>query len=116
MDTKKKGFLGESIACDLLIAQDYKILQRNYSCKLGEIDIIALKDNTLIFVEVKTRSNKKYGVPQEAVTPQKLRKIQKVSEFYRLSHKNLPVRSRIDVVAIEIDQGNIKSSQIIPVI
>ncbi|PJE68462.1 YraN family protein, partial [Candidatus Shapirobacteria bacterium CG10_big_fil_rev_8_21_14_0_10_38_8] len=61
MSSKDLGGRGESLAVDILRKQGYKILQRNFSCKIGEIDIIALDDNVLIFVEVKTRSNSWYG-------------------------------------------------------
>mgnify|MGYP001610164088 CR=1 FL=1 len=116
MDTKKKGYFAESYACGLLTIKGYKILDRNFRCKLGEIDIIALKENTLVFIEVKARANKKYGLPQEAVTPTKIKKIQKVSDFYRLNHDNLPKKSRIDVVAIIYEGISVKSFEIIPVV
>src|SRR3989344_4534989 len=102
------GDKGEEYACQLLKKNGYKIIERNYRCKLGEIDIIAEdpapspeQEGTLVFVEVKTRWSRRFGLPAEAVTPRKLYKIKKVGEYYLLSHTEAPKKQRIDVVAIE---------------
>lgn len=116
MDTKTKGYLGEELAERLLKSHKYKILERNFKCNLGEIDMVALKDDILIFIEVKMRSSYRYGLPEEAVTAAKVRKITLVSDYYRKTHGGLPKKSRIDVVAIDIQEGVVKSTRIIPVV
>src|SRR3989344_4868326 len=116
MQTRRVGISGEEFASKLLESEGYKIIERNFSCKLGEIDIIATKDSSLVFVEVKTRRSNKYGKPEEAVTLRKIQKIERCGEFYMKFHSNLPKKLRIDVVSIEINGGKVISSKIIPAI
>lgn len=113
----KRGYgeLGEEYAHNLLKKSGYQVIQRNFRCKIGEIDIIAKDKGTLVFVEVKTRWSRKFGKPEEAVTPRKLNKIKRIGEYYLLTHPNLPKKLRIDVVAIEVEGGNVKSARIIKV-
>ena len=66
-DKKKIGNLGEELATEVLKAKGYYIIRRNFSCPYGEIDIVAIKDKVLSFIEVKTRSSAQYGAPGEAV-------------------------------------------------
>lgn len=96
------GKYGEDLACDYLKKTGYKIIERNFRIRGGEIDIIALDGKTLVYVEVKTRSNHKFGLPEESVTPHKLRFLERASKFYRLQRKHLPELERIDVVAIDL--------------
>lgn len=79
---KSIGSYGESLACTILKSHGYKILERNFSCKIGEIDIIALKDNILCFIEVKTRTFSKYGFPCEAIDYYKQKKLGRLAQFY----------------------------------
>ena len=79
---KNVGDIGENFAADLLSNSGYQIIERNYRTKAGEIDIIAIKDGTLHFVEVKTRNGDQYGYPSEAVTATKQMHIRKVAEQY----------------------------------
>lgn len=99
-NNKKLGNIGEQIASNYLIALGYTIIKRNYRIKIGEIDIIAQKDDTIVFVEVKTRYSLKYGYGLESITASKRKTIRKIAEFYysRLYNKNL--KARIDVVDI----------------
>ena len=100
--TQKIGKFGEEEARKYLKKEGYKILDRNFSCKMGEIDIIALKNNEIIFIEIKTRTNNNYGLPSEAVSKSKLRHIYKTAEYY-LYIKNLQKQNvRIDVIEIYI--------------
>ncbi len=97
---KEVGAKGEKLAVKLLKRKGYKIVQRNYKCKLGEIDIIAKKDGTLVFAEVKTRQTKEFGPPQYAITAAKRKQISKVALFY-IKKKRLREQScRFDVIAI----------------
>ena len=67
MNNKKTGKQGEDLAAEFLIKKDYEILERNYMCAVGEVDIIARKGNELIFIEVKTRRQETYGAPRDSV-------------------------------------------------
>ena len=64
---KENGTIGEALACNFLKQNGYKIIQTNYKNRLGEIDIIAMQDKTLVFVEVKSRLSTKFGLPREAI-------------------------------------------------
>ncbi len=105
MDHIKTGLRGENIALDYLRNEGYIIIERNYRCYLGEIDIIAKDGNILVFVEVKSRRSCKFGMPQEAVGTKKQKKISMIAMFY-LHEKNLSdVNARFDIVAVYIDSG-----------
>ena len=89
MELKKKestrdlGNLGEDYANKYLISQGFEIKKRNFHFgKIGEIDVIAEKDNVLVFFEVKYRTNASYGDPLESITPQKVFKLRKTAEGY----------------------------------
>lgn len=109
------GDLGEDYAARLLKKKGYKIIERNFRTKLGEIDIVTRVGDSLIFVEVKTRWSKKYGLPEEAVTPWKLAKIRRVAQYFFISHPRLPQKGQIEVVAIEVEKGKVISAKIIKV-
>ena len=99
---KSLGKKGEEFAAAHLRSLQYKILERNYQCAAGEIDIIAKEQNTLVFVEVKTRSNRDYGAPAEAVDARKQRQLSKVALTYLNQKKLVNIPARFDVVAVEI--------------
>lgn len=82
------GKIGEDLAEKFLIKKNYYILSRNYHSKFGEIDIIASDGSSIVFVEVKTRTQTQFGTPLEAITSGKLFKMIKTSQFY-LSQRNL---------------------------
>lgn len=91
----------ESRACEFLAQNGAKIIERNYRCKSGEIDIIARDEKYLCFIEVKYRSGDRFGSGEDAVGINKQRKICKVSEFYLYSkYKSIDLPVRYDVVAI----------------
>jgi putative endonuclease len=99
---KRTGEKGEELAAAYLTEAGYRIIERNYRCVFGEIDIVAEEGNTLIFVEVKSRRSESYGDPQLAVGHQKQKKISKIALHY-LSAKNLRHRpARFDVVAVKL--------------
>ena len=103
MTLKKKelGAKGEEIAVRYLKSRGYRIVERNYRIRLGEIDIIAEHGDDLVFIEVKTRSDILYGSPFESVTKQKQQQLSKVALEY-ISKKNCHNRPcRFDVVGIE---------------
>ncbi len=83
----------------------YKILCRNYRCRFGEIDIIAVRKNTVAFVEVKTRRSDTFGSPQEAIHPGKQRTIARVAMRFIQEHRLGDVQARFDVIAIRHTPG-----------
>lgn len=116
MSTKILGSKGESYAEKLLIRNGYGIVDKNFRCKVGEIDIIAVQNGVLVFVEVKTRKSSKYGLPEEAVTPRKIYKIKRTADWYLSQNPNLPKKHRIDVVSILLNGNQVVREKIIKVI
>ena len=101
MNKRTLGTQKEEIVADYLVRQGIKILERNFPCKMGEIDLICLDKGCLVFAEVKYRKNTSYGYPQEAVTKNKRRKIILVSGYYRmLKHYGDNIPMRFDVISI----------------
>lgn len=95
------GLDGESIAALYLKKKKYKIVDQNYRCRLGEIDIVAFFNNTMIFCEVKTRRHKEFGEPFESITKTKQNRLRRLAEYYILSNKDLKnLNFRFDVVSI----------------
>ena len=94
------GKLGEEIAEKYLTQNNYKIIEKNFSCSFGEIDIIAKINEELVFIEVKSRSNVNFGYPSEAVDYMKIRKIVNTAKYYMLKNNinNAPIR--FDVIEI----------------
>ena len=97
------GILGERLAGIFLRNNGYSILETNYRCPEGEIDIIAQVDETLVFVEVRTKTSFLYGTAQESITHAKMDRLRAVAAHYGQEHKGLPETWRIDVIAIRLD-------------
>lgn len=98
---RRLGAAYEERAAEYLQNHGYQILERNFRCKIGEIDLIARDAEVLVFLEVKYRRSGRYGGPAEAVTPAKQRTICRVADFYRMSRQIPESQScRFDVVAI----------------
>lgn len=108
MTKLETGSAGEKLAAAFLRKQGYKILETNFRSVFGEIDIIALDEGTLVYIEVKTRSSNQFGLPEEAVGYRKLQHLLKTAAYYRLLRKNLPEGERVDVVAIETNTGRLE--------
>lgn len=94
------GCQGELIAANYLISKQYKIVEKNFRCKMGEIDIIAYQGRTLVFVEVKTRSNTSYGFPCEAVNHKKRIHLIRTATYYMVKNQITDVDQRMDVIEI----------------
>lgn len=108
------GKNGEDIACTYLKKQGYKILERNFRTRNGEIDIIALDNNTLVFIEVKTRSTFQFGTPSESITSWKLKALQRTAVFYSSIHTSLPSQLRLDLISIMLNtEGKPASVEVI---
>ena len=104
MKRRDTGILGEKLARDFLKKRGYHILETNYRCPEGEIDIIAGHKDSLVFIEVRTRKSLQFGTPEESITPTKMAKLRMVAAHYQQTHDNLPQAWRIDVVAVEMDK------------
>jgi putative endonuclease len=101
---QKFGEKGEAIAVRQLKKDGYKILETNYRTKLGEIDIVAKDQDTIVFVEVKARRSVHFGSPKWAVTAQKQRKISTVALYYLKTTNQSKAKARFDVVTVTLNQ------------
>jgi putative endonuclease len=105
------GKRGEDLACAYLQRHGYRILQRNFKARYGEIDIVSEKDGILVFVEVKTRTSDIFGTPEESITPKKLQEVIKAAMYYKQLHRDSPESLRIDVIGVRWDTS-LKSHEI----
>lgn len=109
--TKQQGDFFEQTALDYLLTQKLKLIERNFSCKLGEIDLIMREQEFMVFVEVKYRKSNYFGEPFEMVSPSKQQKICKTAQIYLQKHglNEYNTFCRFDVVSIK---GPAASSEI----
>jgi len=103
---KNPGLLGEEIACGLLKEKGYDIVKRNFRFGHGEIDIIAKKDEMLVFVEVKTRTNDEFGPPEMAVTKSKQKQIIRIAKAYLYVNNITEIQCRFDIIAVLMENFN----------
>lgn len=96
------GKRGEKKAEEYLKKSGYKILEKNFYSYFGELDIVALEEKTIIFIEVKTRSSLEYGLPSEAVTKLKIKHMYKTAEYYLYKRNLYGMDVRFDVIEIYI--------------
>lgn len=96
------GDLGERLAEQHLLAKGYRIRERNFRTREGEIDLIAECQGTLAFVEVKTRRGSRFGTAAEAISTTKGRRLVALAEAYGQQHEGLPTAQRIDVIALDL--------------
>ena len=114
MKRSEVGALGESIAAAHLEGLGYAIRERNFRTREGEIDIIADKDGTLVFVEVKARRSRACGTPEESITRRKKERLIALADAYMEDREGLPDSWRIDVVALELGRdGEVERIDII---
>lgn len=97
------GKKGERFAVEFLRRKGYRIIARNFSSRLGEIDIIAHEGKTIVFIEVKTRTSCDWGHPQEAIRPDKIKHLLRCAQFYIKKFANPDCNFRFDVVSVLID-------------
>jgi putative endonuclease len=105
MKRKELGAIGEKLARDFLKKKGYKIIDANYRCHEGEIDIVARKKDYLVFIEVRTKASTGFGSPEESVTFAKREKLISSALTYISEHQGLPESWRIDFVAVELDSN-----------
>ena len=101
---KKLGKKGEDLVEQYLRKNEYKIRERNFSCRFGEIDIIAEKDKEIVFIEVKTRKSFYFGEPEESIDRRKQKKIMRTAEKYIQENKLYEHFVRIDAIFVVFNQ------------
>ncbi|MBI4834632.1 MAG: YraN family protein [Planctomycetes bacterium] len=107
------GATGEELALKHLKKNGYRIIERNFRTKLGEIDIIGYNEKTICFVEVKTRSSDEFGIPEESVIKHKQKQIINTARYYLMRKKISPeTPCRFDVVAITLKEPVIGAIEI----
>jgi len=103
---QKIGKWGEEIAAEFLAGQGFKILQANYHTPHGEIDLIAKKENLIVFVEVKTRTNLSFGYPEDAVNDLKKSHLFNSVQYYLQKNETINDEMRVDVLSILARSGS----------
>ncbi len=106
--SRKTGDIGERAAADFLVRNGYKILDRNYTVRGGEIDIIAQKDETIAFVEVKTRKEAPLSEGEEAITPVKKKRLIATAERYYIEVLKCRGNCRFDVCVVTVSDRLVK--------
>ncbi|GHD38686.1 YraN family protein [Mycetocola manganoxydans] len=99
------GRRGEDLAARFLEDAGYRLLERNWRCRQGEIDIVARTANTLVFVEVKTRSGLAFGHPFEAITATKLARLRGLAAVWCAEHSPSVARIRLDAIAVIVPRS-----------
>lgn len=106
-DRKLLGRQGEELAFDFLLEQEYQIIERNWRCRSGEIDIIAEKENKLIFIEVRTRRpSSRFGTAKESVDYRKQTKVRDIAQFYMHRYHKYEQPVQFDVITVEMSDIN----------
>jgi putative endonuclease len=105
MQRKATGALGEKYARDFLKKKGYRLLETNYRCPRGEIDIIARHKDSLVFIEVHTKTSLAFGSPEESISFTKRNHMRTTAFHYIQSHQGLPEEWSIGVVAVEMDRN-----------
>lgn len=100
------GRKGENAAFEYLEKNGYTIIERNFKCRQGEIDIIALDKDYIVFVEIKSRTSNDYGLPSEAVTERKIKHILKSATYYLYKNHLENANTRIDVIEVYVEDNN----------
>ncbi|NLI13932.1 YraN family protein [Pelotomaculum propionicicum] len=100
---KQLGSKGEEAACQYLKKNGYRILCRNYSCSLGEIDIVAQEGEYLVFVEVRSKSSEGFGLAEESITKRKQSRLRQLAWYYLKAERKTGSDCRFDVIAVEFD-------------
>lgn len=106
------GLYGENVAGDYLRSIGYEILERNWRCRLGEIDLIAKDQSRYVFVEVKTRNGAGFGHPFEAITEVKLSRLRRLVGEWCRSRQLSGIDVRIDAVSVLVERGKVKLEHI----
>jgi putative endonuclease len=101
------GAYGEALAAQHLVAQGMVVLDRNWRCDLGEIDLVLRDGPVLVVCEVKTRSSTAFGAPLEAVTERKAARLRRLAARWLAEHRLHPDEVRIDLVGVLLERGRV---------
>ena len=104
MDKRVIGKYGERLACEFLKKKGYKIIDNNYRTRVGEIDIIARDRESLVFIEVKTRTDIEAGYPEQNITSAKLQNFKAASQIYILDN-NITLPFHLDVISVDLSKS-----------
>ena len=102
MNRRETGILGEKLARDNLEKRGYQVLETNYRCPHGEIDIVATHRHHLVFVEVRTKRSREYGSPEESVSRTKQKRIARIARYYLKQKRITKTPCSFDVISILI--------------
>ncbi len=102
MERRYIGKTGESLAQDFLKKKGYRILETNFRCRFGEIDIVAQQRDTLVFIEVRSKTSSDFGSPEESITYTKMEHLKSAANFYLQQKARSAASWRIDVIALEL--------------
>ncbi|MUG45471.1 YraN family protein [Paenibacillus woosongensis] len=113
---KARGRLAEEAGARYLQAQGYELLERNWRCRSGEIDIIAKQEGVIVIIEVRSRSvhNEQFGTPAESITPRKMKQIRETAAVYLHRTQQYNERVRFDVLALQMRGNEMISIEHIP--
>lgn len=101
------GHYGETVAADFLNSLGYEILDRNWRCQIGELDLVAKCDSTIVFVEVKTRNGREYGHPFEAITAEKVSRIRRLAAAWLTAKELGSCPIRMDAISVLVEAGRV---------
>lgn len=107
MKNIERGTIGENVAANFLLQNEFLIIERNWRFKHWEIDIIVVKNNTLHFIEVKTRTSTKFGNPEESISDRKMNALKKGAENYLLQHPQWKI-IQFDIVSIKMKKETVE--------
>jgi putative endonuclease len=105
VSTKTLGEQGERLAATWLQRRGYRVVERNYRSRLGEIDLVCRHGGELVFVEVKTRASSEFADPVESVTAAKQRKLRRLAEEYVISRRLEDADVRFDVLGVTVESN-----------
>jgi putative endonuclease len=106
------GQRGEQLAAEYLERKGYRVLQSNFRTRYGEVDLICQDGHDLVFIEVKARTSHRLGLPEQAVTPGKLRRLRRAILFYLQEQRRRYRGLRIEVVAVDLEPGSLAAREI----
>jgi len=108
----KLGDWGEELAVRFLEENRYKIMATNYRCAYGEVDIVAMDGEELVFVEVRTRRPGNFGTPEESVSPHKLRRLMATCQDYLQNYGQENIQWRVDLISVRLEKGRSKNPKV----
>jgi len=112
LERKLVGKKGEEAARSLLEEKGCRIIETNYQCPLGEVDIIAAEGKTIVFVEVRTKTGNAFGSPEESINANKSRRLYRLAQYYLKAKSKNEYPARIDLIAVILDRKSLELKSI----